>query len=55
MIYCVTPYVSVGTKLMELITAANCWQIINKFLRMNRTARRETYCRQAVHKVINFP
>jgi hypothetical protein len=40
-------------RLMELITAAHCWQIINTFQRMNSTARCETQCRQAVHKANN--
>jgi hypothetical protein len=39
----------------ELITAVHWWQIINKFPHMNRNARREAQCRQAVHKVNNFP
>jgi hypothetical protein len=37
---------------MELITAAYCWQTINKLPRMNRIVRRKTYCGQAVPKLI---
>jgi hypothetical protein len=39
---------------MELITAAYCWQIINKLPRMNRATCCETQCREAVYTLITY-